>query len=273
MNFVKMQGLGNDFILVEDREELLINREIEIAKEVCHRRFGIGADGLVIIRNSKLADAKMVIINSDGSRANMCGNAIRCFAKYLYEAKMINKTEIAIETGDGIKRVNLTIKNNEVSLVRVNMGRASFKGEDILLRSKDKLINEEVKINNNNYKLTSLLMGVPHTILINDKNQYSIEDGKIIERYDLFTEGTNVNLVNKIDENNIQVQTWERGAGATLACGTGCCAAVVALNKLGMCTDSVKVTTLGGILEVELKGEDVYMIGEARFICKGELLY
>lgn len=272
MNFIKMQGLGNDFILIEDKEESLIYREIEIAKQVCHRRFGVGADGLVIIRNSDVADAKMVIINSDGSRANMCGNAIRCFAKYLYEVKMIKKDSIAIETGDGIKLVNLDIIDNEVSLVRVNMGKASFKGEDILLSSKDKLFDEEVVINNKNYKLTSLLMGVPHTILVNDKNEYTLEDGKIIEKSDLFSEGTNVNLVNKIDENNIKVNTWERGAGATLACGTGCCASVVALNKLGMCSNKVKVTTRGGALEVELIGEDVYMIGEARFICKGELL-
>ncbi|MDV4152534.1 diaminopimelate epimerase [Clostridium sp. AL.422] len=273
MNFIKMQGLGNDFIIIEDINELLIDKELEIAKQVCNRRFGVGADGLVIIRNSNVADAKMVIINSDGSRANMCGNAIRCFAKYLYEFKKINKEEITIETGDGIKYVNLNINNNEVTLVRVNMGKASFIGEDILLSGKDNLINEEIIINNKCYKVTSLLMGVPHTILINDKNEYSIEDGKIIEKYDLFIEGTNVNIVNIIDEYNIEVQTWERGAGATLACGTGCCASVVALNKLGICSNKVKVLTLGGRLEVELEDENVYMIGEAKFICKGELLY
>lgn len=273
MNFIKMQGLGNDFILIEDRNELLIDREIELAKKVCNRRFGVGADGLVIIRDSRVADAKMVIINSDGSRANMCGNAIRCFAKYLYEVNMINKDEIAVETGDGIKHINVKLHNNKVILVKVNMGNASFKGEDILLNSKDRLINEEVTISNRKYRLTSLLMGVPHTILINNNNEYSIDDGKIIENYGLFTKGTNVNLVNIIDENNINVLTWERGAGATLACGTGCCASVVALNKLGMCSSKVKVITLGGSLEVELKDEGVYMVGEAKFICKGKLFY
>lgn len=273
MNFIKMQGLGNDFILIEDRNELLINREIELAKKVCHRRFGVGADGLVIIRNSRVADAKMVIINNDGSRANMCGNAIRCLAKYLYEVKMINKDEIAVETGDGIKYVNVKLHNNKVNLVRVNMGKASFKGEDILLNSKDRLIDEEVIISNKKYRLTSLLMGVPHTILINDNNEYTIDDAEIVENYNLFIEGTNVNLVNIIDMNNINVLTWERGAGATLACGTGCCASVVALNKLEICSNNVKVTTLGGALEVELKDGDVYMIGEAKFICRGELFY
>ena len=272
MNFIKMQGLGNDFILIEDIEEVLIDKEIEIAKKVCDRKFGVGADGLVIIRNSTLADAKMIIINSDGSRANMCGNAIRCFSKYLYEVKKINKNEIKIETGDGVKSVKLyNNNNNEVTLVKVNMGKASFKGKDILLRNKESLLNEEIIINNKKYKLTSLLMGVPHTILINNNGEYSIDDGKIIEEYDLFIEKTNVNLVNIIDENNIRVETWERGAGATLACGTGCCASVVALNKLGICSNKVKVKTLGGELEVELDGDNVYMIGESKFICKGEL--
>ena len=273
MNFIKMQGLGTDFILIEDTEELLIEREEELAKQVCNRRFGIGADGLVIIRKSSIADAKMVIINSDGSRANMCGNAIRCFSKYLYEVKNINKNKLYIETGDGVKPVDLYIENNKVTLVKVNIGKGSFNGKDILLKNKDKLINEEVIINNKAYTLTSLLMGVPHTIVVNNKKEYSIEDGKIIEEYDLFMEKTNVNFVNIIDENNIEVQTWERGAGATLACGTGCCASVVALNKLGMCKDKVNVITLGGKLEVELNSGDVYMIGEAEFICKGELLF
>ncbi|MBE6054152.1 MAG: diaminopimelate epimerase [Clostridium sartagoforme] len=272
MNFIKMEGLGNDFILIEDTKELLIDKEIEIAKKVCNRRFGVGADGLVIVRNSSIADAKMIIINSDGSRANMCGNAIRCFSKYLYEITNIKKEEMQIETADGIKNVSLSLNNNNVSLVKVNMGKASFKGQDILLNYMEKLIDEDVIINNKSYKLTSLLMGVPHTILINDNNQYSIEDGKIIEKHNLFIEGTNVNLVNILDYNNIEVQTWERGAGATLACGTGCCASVVALNKMGLCSKDVKVKTLGGSLQVQLNNEDVYMIGEAKFICKGQLL-
>ena len=258
--------------LIDDIDEVLVDREIELAKEVCHRRFGIGADGLVIIRKSSIADAKMVIINSDGSRANMCGNAIRCFAKYLYEIKMIKKEKFNIETGDGVKSVNLYINDNKVILVKVNMGKASFEGKDIPLKDKKQLIDQEVIINNKSYKLTSLLMGVPHTILINNNNEYSIEDGKIIEKYDMFIENTNVNFVNIIDERNIEVQTWERGAGATLACGTGCCASVVALNRLGMCVDKVNVKTLGGKLEVQLNNGDVYMIGEAGFICRGELL-
>ncbi|WP_066893084.1 diaminopimelate epimerase [Clostridium nigeriense] len=273
MNFVKMEGLGNDFILIEDCEEKLIENEIELAKKVCHRKFGVGADGLVILRKSEVAHGKMIIINSDGSRANMCGNAIRCFSKYLYETKLIKEDKILIETGDGVKEVELIIKNEKVKLVKVNMGKASFKGEDLSLNSRKILIDEEILINNKMYKLTSLLMGVPHTILINNNDEYSIEDGKIIEKYDEFNEGTNVNIVNILNRSNIEVKTWERGAGATLACGTGCCASVVALNKLGLSSNLVKVKTLGGTLEVNILDGEVYMIGEANFICKGQLLF
>lgn len=272
MNFIKMQGLGNDFIFIIDNENKLIDTETEIAKKVCDRRFGVGADGLVIIRKSNIADSKMVIINSDGSRANMCGNAIRCFAKYLYEVGLVEKNLISIETGDGIKYVELYINDtNKVELVKVNMGKASFKAEDIPLKSKESVINEKVKINEKEYQLTTLLMGVPHTVLINNNEEYSISEGKIIERHNLFIEGTNVNFVKVIDINNIEVKTWERGAGATLACGTGCCASVVALRKLGLCSNKVDVETLGGNLIVEIINDDVYMIGSAEFICKGEL--
>lgn len=273
MNFIKMQGLGNDFILINDSEQKIIENEIQIAKKVCDRRFGVGADGLVIVRESKYGHKKMIIINSDGSRANMCGNAIRCFAKYLYEMEFVKENKLLIETGDGIKEVELYLKNNKVDLVKVKMGKVSFKGKDIPLRLKEELINEEIIINNKSYRITSLLMGVPHTILINKENEYTIEDGKIIEKHDLFLEGTNVNIVNIIDSENIEVRTWERGAGATLACGTGCCASVATLNKLGLTTNKVKVKTLGGNLEVNIINEEVYMIGGAELICRGELLF
>ena len=273
MRFTKMQGLGNDFIFIEDFEEKILQNEIEIAKKICNRRFGIGADGLIIIRRSEVADSKMIIINSDGSRANMCGNATRCFAKYIYENNICEKNSINIETGDGIKEAKLIIDNsNKVELVTVNMGKPSFKGEDIPLKSKDSLINEELEINNKKFKLTSLLMGVPHTIIINNKNEYSIEDGETIEKYDIFIEKTNVNFVKIINNESIEVKTWERGAGATLACGTGCCASVVALNKLNLIGNKAKVVTLGGELLIEIIDNNVYMTGKAEFICKGELL-
>lgn len=273
MRFTKMQGLGNDFIFIEDFKEDILQNEIEIAKKVCNRRFGIGADGLIIIRKSETAHAKMIIINSDGSYANMCGNATRCFAKYIYENKFLEKDIIKIETGDGIKEVKLIIdKYNKVELITVNMGKASFKGEDIPLKDKNTLINEELEINNKKFKLTSLLMGVPHTIIIDNKNEYLVEEGEIIEKYDIFMEKTNVNFVKIINDTSIEVRTWERGAGATLACGTGCCASVVALNKLNLINNKVKVITLGGELLIQIINDNVYMTGKAEFICRGEVL-
>ena len=273
MRFTKMQGLGNDFIFIEDFKEEILQNEIEIAKKVCNRRFGIGADGLIVIRKSEISDAKMIIINSDGSYANMCGNATRCFAKYIYENKLLEKDIIKIETGDGIKEVKLIIdKYNKVELITVNMGKASFKGEDIPLKDKNTLINEELEINNKKFKLTSLLMGVPHTIIIDNKNEYLVEEGEIIEKYDVFTEKTNVNFVKIINDKSIEVRTWERGAGATLACGTGCCASVVALNKLNLINNKVKVITLGGELLIQIINDNVYMTGKAEFICRGEVL-
>lgn len=273
MRFTKMQGLGNDFIFIEDFEEKILKSEIEIAKKVCDRRFGIGADGLVIIRKSENADAKMIIINSDGSRANMCGNATRCFAKYIYENGYIKKDIIKIETGDGIKEAKLVIDSKDkVKVITINMGEPSFDGKDIPLKNKNSLINEDIEINNRKFNLTSLLMGVPHTILIDNKSEYSINDGEIIEKHDIFLENTNVNFVKVISDEIIEVKTWERGAGATLACGTGCCASVVALNKLDLLKDRVIVKTLGGNLLIEIIENNVYMTGEAEFICKGELL-
>lgn len=273
MRFTKMQGLGNDFIFIEDMDNKLLELEIEIAKKVCDRRFGVGADGLVLIRKSEKADAKMLIINNDGSRANMCGNATRCFAKYLYEENIVKKDIIEVETGDGVKAIKLLLNNEDkVKLVEVNMGKASFEGKDIPLKEKENLINEDIIINGKKYTLTSLLMGVPHTVLINNNDEYSIKDGRIIEKYEIFLENTNVNFVKVSNKENIEVQTWERGAGATLACGTGCCASVVALNKLKLIASKVKVKTLGGGLTIEIKDNEVYMTGEAEFICKGELL-
>lgn len=270
MDFVKMHGAGNDFIFILDLEGKLLESEVEIAKKVCHRHFGIGADGLILIRNSEIADVKMVIINSDGSRANMCGNATRCFARYVYEEGIVKNNPIRIETGDGIKIVTLLFNvENEFKGARVFMGDASFNGEDYGLNGKQELINEEVNIGEKSYNLTTMLMGVPHSIVNNSKEEYDIIEGKVIEKNSLFKEGTNVNFIKVFNESEIMVETWERGAGATLACGTGCCASAVYTKKFGLTNESVKVHTKGGELLIEVLDEGVYMTGGAEYICKG----
>lgn len=272
MEFYKMHGAGNDFIFVEDFN-YEIKDECNLAKKVCNRHFGIGADGLIIVRKSEKSSAKMVIINSDGSRANMCGNAIRCFGKYVYENKIVDNTNFSVETGDGIKQIQLILKDNKVEYVRVYMGKPSFEGKKIPLNNLDNLIDKEVIIDDEKYIMTTLLMGVPHTIIFENNKEYKVNEGAKIEKFNLFKEGTNVNFVKVNDKNHIRVNTWERGAGATLACGTGCCASAVVAKKLGYVHgDEIFVKAPGGNLIIEVLDDGVYMSGPAEFICKGNII-
>ncbi len=273
MNFYKMQGAGNDFVFIEDFNDE-IKDECLLAKKLCDRHFGIGADGLVIVRKSELAHAKMVIINADGSRANMCGNAIRCFGKYVYEHKIANGDKFSVETGDGIKEIEIILENENVKYVRVYMGNPSYNGCDIPLNNLESLIEKEINVDDKKYKMTTLLLGVPHTIIFENDREYNvIQEGSKIEKLDIFTEGSNVNFVKIVDDTHIIVNTWERGAGATLACGTGCSASVVVAKKLGFVNKDkeVFVKAPGGELIIEVLGEDVYMKGPAEVVFKGEI--
>lgn len=273
MDFYKMQGAGNDFIFIEDFNYSIAD-ECELAKKLCDRHFGIGADGLVIVRKSDVADSKMVIINSDGSRANMCGNAIRCFGKYIYENNIIDSTKFSVETGDGIKDIEIILEENKVKYVRVYMGKASYDGKDIPLNELENLINTDISVENKVYKMTTVLMGVPHTVIFEDNEEYDVvEDGSKIEKFNLFKEGTNVNFVKIVDKNHIRVNTWERGAGATLACGTGCSAWVVVSKKLGLVdsNDEIFVKAPGGELIIEVLEDDVYMKGPAEVVFEGKV--
>lgn len=273
MDFYKMHGAGNDFIFIKDFN-FEITEECEIAKKICDRHYGIGADGLVIVRKSEIADSKMVIINSDGSRANMCGNAIRCFGKYVYENGIINKTNFSVETGDGVKNIELIIENDKVKYVKVFMGNPSYDGKDIPLNFDGNIIDSNIEIDNKSYRITALLMGVPHTVVFDDNDEYEVhEDGAAIEKFNLFKEGTNVNFVKIVDRNHITVNTWERGAGATLACGTGCSASVVVAKKLGLVDKNAEIIVKapGGELIIDLVGNDVYMKGPAEFVFEGKI--
>lgn len=273
MNFYKMQGAGNDFVFIEDFNNE-IKEECLLAKKVCDRHFGVGADGLVIVRKSETANAKMVIINADGSRANMCGNAIRCFGKYVYDHKIASGNKFSVETGDGIKEIEIILENEKVKYVRVYMGNPSYDGRDIPLNNLDSIIEREISVDNKTYKMTTVLVGVPHTIIFEDNEEYNVvEDGSKIEKIDLFKEGSNVNFVKVIDDTHIRVNTWERGAGATLACGTGCSASVVVAKKLGLVNKDkeIFVKAPGGELVIEVLGEDVYMKGPAEVVFKGEI--
>lgn len=267
MDFYKMQGAGNDFVFVEDFNND-IKDECGLAKNLCDRHFGIGADGLVIVRNSDVAKAKMVIINSDGSRANMCGNAIRCFGKYVYENKIVTETKFPVETGDGVKIIEVILnqEKDKVKYVRVYMGKASYEAKDIPLNDVENLIDTEISVNDKSYRVTTVLMGVPHTVIFEKEREYDVlNEGPALEKFKYFKEGSNINFVKVIDDTHIRVNTWERGAGFTLACGTGCSASVVVAKRLGLVDKEKEITVKapGGELIIEVIGDDVYMKGSA----------
>ncbi len=271
MKFTKMQGTGNDFVIIDDRNEDFLNRESEIAKILCDRHFGVGADGILVIRNSDKADVEMVIINADGSYAAMCGNGIRCFAKYAYDENIINEDEISIMTGDGIKIAKIKDEKGIAQKVRIDMGIPSFETEKIPALLDEEILNYNVNINDKEYKLNSMLMGVPHTVIIGELNDFDVNEGKYIEKCKaIFPEGTNVNFCEVTDKSHIRVKTWERGAGATLSCGTGCCASAIACNRLRLTGNKVEVSVPGGIVEVEIKENGVFMTGDSVISFIGE---
>lgn len=268
IDFTKMQGTGNDFIVIEDFDGKYANLE-GIAIKLCDRHFGIGADGILVVRKSNIADIQMVIINADGSYASMCGNGIRCFAKYVWEKKYVQEENIKIETGDGVKLANISIKDGSAESVTINMGKYHFKPECIPALAEKEIINKKIEANHKEYYVTSMFMGVPHTIVFGKQEDYKVEEGKFIEHHTLFPEKTNVNFCEILGENIIRVKTWERGAGPTLACGTGSCASVVGANRLGYVGEKVEVQVPGGILNVEIINEEVLMEGPAEITFEG----
>ncbi|WP_446899337.1 diaminopimelate epimerase [Clostridium sp. LBM24168] len=270
MEFTKIQGSGNDFILIDDRKNSYIGKENNLARKLCDRHFGIGGDGILLIRKSEVAAIKMVIINSDGSYAAMCGNGIRCFAKYVFDAGLIEENPMSIETGDGIKKAFLKLKDGIVDKVTINMGKAFFEPDKISIDHEGEIIDKKINISSREYRITSMLMGVPHTVIFGKLKDYNVSEGKYIEKYKIFKEGTNVNFCEVINNSKIKIKTWERGAGATLACGTGCCASAVAANKLGFTGKKVEVIVPGGHLLVEIKEDGVFMTGPAEVSFKGE---
>ena len=273
MKFQKMHGLGNDFILFDDLDPLKYDLPA-LAVKLCNRHQGIGADGIILILPSEIAEVRMRIINSDGSEANMCGNGIRCFAKYVYDSQ-INKTQsFTIETGAGIMIPELIVENGNVLFVRVNMGTPVLERAAIpMTGASGQVIDEVFHIAGKSYRITSLLMGVPHTmVFVDDLSQTDIVTiGREIEKHPFFPEGTNVNFVQVINDHEIKVRTWERGAGSTLACGTGSCAAAVAAFLNGKTGREVTVHLTLGDLLIEWTDGTVYMTGTAEHVFEGYL--
>lgn len=274
MKFTKMEGCGNDYVYVNGFEEKIDNPN-EVAIAVSDRHFGIGSDGLIIINPSEVADFKMCMYNADGSEGKMCGNGIRCVAKYVYDFNLTDKDGITVETLSGIKTLKLNVENGKVKTVRVNMGAPILECDKVPVKYDDeKMINKPVKVDGKTFNITCVSMGNPHAVtFINDTDNLEIEKiGPKFENNEIFPDKVNTEFIQIIDKKTVKMRVWERGSGETFACGTGACASVVAsvLNRLT--ENKVTVKLLGGELEIEYNQDEntVYMTGPARVVFTGE---
>lgn len=272
MRFSKVHGLGNDFLIFEDDGN---GRDWSAAaQDVCRRRLAVGADGIMIVLPSEIADIRMRIINADGSEAEMCGNGIRCFAKYVYEKGIVDKKNMTVETLAGIIRPGLIETDGVVTQIGVDMGKPDFDRAAIPMSGNGSALDVQIDVLGAQRSVSSLLMGVPHTVVITDDidTDEPANLGPLIEKHDVFPRNTNVNFVQVMDKDNIRMRTWERGAGLTMACGTGACASVVALCELGMLNRKATVHLEAGVLVIEYLGDGrVMMTGPATLVYEAEL--
>jgi diaminopimelate epimerase len=255
-----MHGLGNDFIIVDNLEDKKLDWS-KLAKKLCQRNTGIGADGLVLVNPSDKGDYKMVIYNADGSLAQMCGNAIRCFGKYLYEKGYTDKKDLVIDTDGGVKYLYLKIKKGLVDTVKVDMGPPIFQQ------------NIKIQVAQQELTLTAVSMGNPHAVIFVDQVQnFPVKEiGPLIETHPLFPQKTNVEFVQLKEDGSLAMRVWERGVGETQACGTGACAAFVASVLKGKTEKQGEVHLLGGVLKISYDGERVYKEGPAAFVFEGKV--
>ncbi|MEM3731194.1 MAG: diaminopimelate epimerase [Candidatus Bathyarchaeia archaeon] len=275
IEFWKMHGLGNDYIVIDNRNQKIVDAEMPaLAKKLCERRFSVGADGIIFACRSVIADVKMRIFNMDGSEAEMCGNGIRCLAKFCFENKIVEKHLVHIETLAGIKELWLQVEENSVKSVRVNVGKPQFEREKIPMLGKGTFINKPLNINGEKIRATTLSLGNPHCVIFVEKlDGYPVDKlGPKIEGHRLFPKRTNVEFVQILSKNEIRVRAWERGVGETLACGTGACASVVAANTLGKIGERAIVHLLGGDLKVEYLDGVVFMEGPAEKVFEGQII-
>ena len=267
MEFTKMEGCGNDYVYVNGFTYKIKNPN-KVSEFVSNRNFGIGSDGLIMVNPSDKADFRMNMYNADGSEGKMCGNGIRCVAKYVYDNKMTDKTTITVETLSGIKTLVLNVEDGKVKTVRVDMGSPILKAKDVpVISEKEQVIDEPIMIDNKEYKITCVSMGNPHAItFIDDTDSLDIESiGPKFEKNEIFPDRINTEFIQIVDRNTIKMRVWERGSGETLACGTGACASVVACVLNNLTENKVTVKLLGGDLFIEYNMEEntVYMTGPA----------
>ena len=275
MKFTKMHGIGNDYVYVNCFEESVKN-PAEVSKFVSDRHFGIGSDGLILISPSAIADFRMNIYNADGSQAEMCGNGIRCVAKYVYDYGLTDKTEISVETLAGIKYLRLQVENGKVASVEVNMGAPILEPKEIPVAVEESpVVNVPVEVKGKIYHMTCVSMGNPHAIIFmnNVKDLDIAAIGPYFENHTVFPKRTNTEFVEVLDRNTVNMRVWERGSDDTLACGTGACATTVACILNDKTENEVTVHLLGGDLKIrwDREANQVYMTGPATVVFDGEI--
>ena len=271
-----MQGIGNDYVYVNCFEETVAD-PARTAEYVSDRHFGIGSDGLILIKPSKVADCMMDMYNLDGSQGAMCGNGIRCVAKYVYDYGIVKKTELTVETKSGIKKLKLSVENGKVSQVEVNMGEPILKASEIPICSEnDQVLNEAIEVDGTIYHMTGVSMGNPHAVVfLEDVENLDIEKlGPSFENHPRFPDRVNTEFIQVLDPNTLKMRVWERGSGETLACGTGACASAVASALNGFSGNEVTVKLLGGDLKIrwDRESNQVYMTGPAAVVFDGEIV-
>lgn len=277
MKFTKMHGCGNDYVYVNCMDKLIDNPE-KVSQYISDRHFGIGSDGLILICPSDVADFRMAMYNADGSEGKMCGNGVRCIAKYVYEYGLTDKKKISLETKSGIKYLDMDIEDGKVQMVKVDMGAPILKPAEIPVKtdsSMDSFINQPLDVDGNTFMVTCVSMGNPHAVVfVDDTKSFDIRKyGPVFETHPAFPEQVNTEFVQVISRNEINMRVWERGSGETLACGTGTCASVVACVLNGKTDEKVTVHLLGGDLFIEYNRDNgtVWMTGPAEIVFDGEI--
>lgn len=276
MKFTKMHGCGNDYIYINGFEEHIEQAEKpDLARRFSDRHFGIGGDGVIFINPSKEADFEMEMYNADGSRAEMCGNGIRCVGKYVYDKGMTDKTDISVISFGKVRYLRLEVEDGKVSTVRVNMGAPELSADKIpVISENEQVIDENIEVNGQVYKMTCVSMGNPHAVIfVENVSDLVLEEiGPLFENHKRFPKRINTEFVQVIDEKHVKMRVWERGTGETLACGTGCCATAVACVLNGLTSDQVTVELSGGELKIEWDRKEnlIYMTGPAQTVFEGE---
>lgn len=276
--FSKMHGLGNDYVVINESEETVIpeDKKPSVVEQLCKRGFSIGADGVIFVSPSDVAEIKFRIFNADGSEAEMCGNGIRCFAKFIYENHILEQENFKVETLGGIKTLSLQVEDGEVISTRVDMGLSSFLADDIpMITDKKEFLDDKLDVDKKIFSLTAVNVGNPHAVIFTDDlDDVSLDEiGPLLENHEAFPERVNVHFVRIISPNEVEIITWERGAGYTLACGTGATSVAISGYRLGQLDSEVLVHLPGGDLKISVYQVDgnlgAFMEGDATMVFEG----